>query len=229
MTMTTMTLPQRMYLLMYTVDKGKFETQNLQFRGQKIRTAALAQLVGGGFVGLREGKRHSRAVRETTGTGAPEDSFLAEVWHRIPSDAPEKWLDLLHPFAHTAESSVRGQLADAGVITIPPTKGLKRLSPLSQHEVRVERPDDVRALRQEVRDPVLRGSAPESLPLDDLAMTAIAAESDLYHVFSREERREHKAALKEHARCFDERIPGLRHALRTSVQVLRPSGGGWGQ
>lgn len=225
----TMTLPQRMYLLMYNVDKEKFETQNLQFRGQKVRTAALAQLVGGGFVGLREAKRRPKAVREATGTGAPGDSFLAEVWHRIPSDRPKKWLDLLHPYAHTAESSVREQLADAGVVTVPPVKGLKRLSLLSQHEVRVERPDDVRAIRQEVRDPVLRGAEPASLPLDDLAMTVIAEESDLYHVFSREERRTHKSALKEYGRCFDERIPGLRHALRTSIQVLRPSGGGWGK
>lgn len=42
-----MTLPQRMYLLMYTVDKKKFEVQNLQFRGQKVRAAALAQLLHG--------------------------------------------------------------------------------------------------------------------------------------------------------------------------------------
>ncbi|MEK8170668.1 hypothetical protein NKH77_16960 [Streptomyces sp. M19] len=86
----------------------------------------------------------------------------------------------------------------------------------------------MRAIRREVREPVLRGVMPESLPLDDLAMTAIAEESDLYHVFSREERREYKSVLKEYGQCFDERIPGLRHALRTSIQVLRPSGGGWG-
>ncbi|WP_432110529.1 GOLPH3/VPS74 family protein [Streptomyces sp. AA1529] len=223
----TSTLPQRMYLLMYNVEKEKFETRNLQFRGQKVRAAALAQLVGGGFVGLREGKRQSEAVRNVS--GAPEDSFLAEVWRGIPSEEPKSWLDLLHPHAHTAESSVREQLAEAGMITLPSVKGLKRLSPLAQHEVRVNLPDDVLALRTKVREPVLRGAKPESLPLDDLAMTAIAGESDLHHVFSREERREHKTALKEYGQCFDERIPGLRHALRTSVQVLRPSGGGWGE
>ncbi|GAA2614469.1 GOLPH3/VPS74 family protein [Streptomyces axinellae] len=223
----TKTLPQRMYLLMYNVDTEKFETHNLQFRGQKVRAAALAQLVGGGLVGLREGKRRSRAARKVS--GAPDDSFLAEVWRQIPSEDPKDWLDLLHPYAHTAESSVREQLTDAGVIAIPPVKGLKRLSLLSQHEVRVNRPADVLAIRQEVRGPVLGGVKPESLPFEDLAMTAIAEESDLYHVFSREERREYKSALKEYGECFDGQVPGLRHALRTSIQVLRPSGGGWGQ
>lgn len=223
----TMTLPQRMYLLMYTVEKEKFEVQNLQFRGQKVRAAALAQLFDGKFLALREGKRSPKVVRQVS--GAPDDPFLGEVWGQCPSDDPKSWLDLLHPYAHTAEASVREQLADAGTITIPPVKGLKKLSLLSQHEVTVTSPESVLAIRQEVRDPVLNGVRPQTLPLADLAMTALAEESDLYHVFSREERKAHKSLLKEYGQCFDEAIPGLRHALRTSIQVLRPSGGGWGQ
>ncbi|WP_189321888.1 GOLPH3/VPS74 family protein [Streptomyces flaveus] len=221
-----MTLPQRMYLLMYTVDKKKFEVQNLQFRGQKVRAAALAQLLHGEFIGVRQGKR-PKVVRQVS--GAPGDSFLDEVWRQVPADNPQSWLNLLHPYAHTAESAVREQLAGTGEITIPPVRGLKKLSLLAQHEVRVNRPETVLAVREQVREPVLRGLEPADLPFDDLAMTALAAESDLYHVFSREERREHKKVLKAFDRHFDEKTSGLRHALSTSIQVLRPSGGGWGQ
>ncbi|MFB7653333.1 MULTISPECIES: GPP34 family phosphoprotein [unclassified Streptomyces] len=220
-----LTLPQRMYLLMYTPDKEKFEVQNLQFRGQKVRAAALAQLFNQGLIGIRQGKS-PKAVRQVSGT--PGDSFLDEVWRGTPADEPKKWLDLLHPYAHTAESSVREQLAATGEITIPPVKGLKKLSLLSQHEVLVNRPETVSAVRDQVRTPVLTGADPAALPPDDLAMTVLAAESDLYHVFSRDERREHKKLLEEFDLRFDDTIPGLRRALQTSIQVLRPSGGGWG-
>jgi hypothetical protein len=70
-----LTLPQRMYLLMCCVDKGKFEVHNLQFRGQKVRAAArsaaaLTQRGDEQFVGVRQSKR-SEAVRMVS--GAPGD------------------------------------------------------------------------------------------------------------------------------------------------------------
>lgn len=107
------------------------------------------------------------------------------------------------------------------------SNGLKKLSLLAQHEVRVNRPETVLAICEQVREPILRGLELADLPLDDLAMTALATESDLYHVFSREERREHKKVLKAFDRHFDETTSGLRHAL--SFHPGPPSGGGWGQ
>ncbi|MEU6761668.1 GPP34 family phosphoprotein [Streptomyces sp. NPDC046853] len=73
-----LTLPESLYLLCYTVDKGKFELTNLQGRGQLLRAAALTQLTLDGLLGAEGGK-----VVRLPG-GPPGEPFLAEVWGDIP-------------------------------------------------------------------------------------------------------------------------------------------------
>ncbi|RAJ39981.1 Golgi phosphoprotein 3 GPP34 [Kitasatospora sp. SolWspMP-SS2h] len=221
-----MTLPQKLYLLGYSPDKEKFEVDNLQFRGQRLRAGALAELVSDQALAVRPGKRPG-AVR--LGDAPPKDAFLAEVWKETSPEEPRSWLDLIQPSAHRAESSVREQLAAAGEIGIPEIKGLKKLSLLAQHEVPVHHPDHVTALREEVREPVLQDADPLTLPPLALALTVISAESDRHHLFSRDERHAHEATIEAVRERFDAVFPGLRDALRTSMNALRPSGGGWGQ
>ncbi|MET9254168.1 GPP34 family phosphoprotein [Streptomyces sp. NPDC048182] len=219
-------LPQKLYLLAYTVEKEKFEVHNLQFRGQRLRVAALAELVADGALAVEPGK-NPKAVRR--GDAPPGDAFLAEVWGQTSPEKPKSWLDLVHATAHSAESSVRAQLAESGEIELPEVKGLKRLSPLAQHEVTVLRSADVTAVRDEAREPVLRDTDPAVLSPQGLALTVIAAEQDLHHLFGRDERRAHKKTIKAFEERFDTAFPGLRLALQTSINLLRPSGGGWGQ
>jgi hypothetical protein len=49
-------LPQRLYLLCHTVDKGKFELTDLQGRGQLLRAAALTELALDGLLAPGGGK-----------------------------------------------------------------------------------------------------------------------------------------------------------------------------
>lgn len=217
------TLPQRLYLLSYTVEKEKFEANNLQFRGQKLRVAALVELVDAGLVSVVPGKE--KVVREAV--SAPGDPFLADVWNEV-KPKPQHWLNLVHLRAHTAESAVREQLLEQGEIALG-EKTKKKLSLLSQHQVTVNHPDHVLALREKSQEPILKGLDPADIPLDDLALTVLATESDYsHHLFSRSEARAHKKEIKAYGEQFDKRIPGLRKALQASMAALRPTGGGWG-
>lgn len=219
-------LPQKLYLLGYTVGKDKFEADNLQFRGQRLRAGALAELVTGQALGVEPGKHPAVVRRRDT---PPEDVFLAEVWQETSPEKPTSWLDLIHPNAHRAESSVRDQLAENGEIGLPEIKGLKKLSLLAQHDVTVHHPDHVTALREEARQPVLREADPATLSPQTLSLLVIAAESDRHHLFSRDEHRTHKKTIEAAQEQFDTTFPGLRKALQTSMNALRPSGGGWGK
>ncbi|KIF73424.1 hypothetical protein QR77_04545 [Streptomyces sp. 150FB] len=219
------TLPQRMYLLSYTVEKEKFETNNLQFRGQKLRAAALVELILAGLISIAPAKRE-KVVRSAS--PSPSDSFLAEVWHETTPEKPTSWLDLVHLRAHTAESAVREQLVTLGDITLD-EKSRKKLSLLSQHQVTVMHPEHVLALREKSRETVTLGLDPATIPFEDVAMTVLATESDVgHHIFSRSEARTHKKTIKAYGEHFDAIVPGLRKAVQTSMAALRPTGGGWG-
>ncbi|MFG2595916.1 GPP34 family phosphoprotein [Streptomyces sp. NPDC048462] len=212
-------LPQNLYLLCYTVDAEKFELTNLQGRGQLLRAGALTGLTVGGLVRAEGGKAVRRAAKP------PGDPFLADVWHDLPTEKPKRWLQFVHNKAHTAEKPVREQLAGAGAITVHREK---RLGLVSVDRVQVNDPQQVRALQDRVRDAVLLGDDPASVPVDELTMAVFAAEAEVSSVFTGKERREHKAALKKLAAHYDGLVPGLRAALRDSYLSSRAVGGGWG-
>jgi hypothetical protein len=218
-----LTLPQRLFLLCYTVDKGKFELDNLQGRGQLLRAAALTQLARDGLLTLERGRKVSRPADEPP-AGTFADTFAAEVWHDLPTK-PKGWLNLVHNKAHTAEKPVREQLAALGVVTIKSEKWLKMLS---VDRVTVHDPEQVRALQQGVRQAVFGGSDPAAVPLDELTMAVFAAEVEVTSVFSGAERGQHKQAFQALAARYDGVVPGLRAALRDSYLSSRAVGGGWG-
>ncbi|QFG22313.1 GPP34 family phosphoprotein [Actinomadura sp. WMMB 499] len=214
------TLPQRLYLLCYTVDKSKFEAVDLQGRGQLLRAGALAELAFTGLLGTGEGK----VVR--LDAPPPADPFLADVWRDLPPDKPAKWLEFLHAKAHTAERPVRDQLVAAGAVT-PPAK--RTWSPLGSHKVTVNDPESVLALQRRARTAVLAYPDPAAVPPDELAMAVLATECEVTTVLTGKERREHKRTLKALAARFDDAVPGLRRALRDSFLSSRGTGGGWGR
>ncbi|MFG3257593.1 GPP34 family phosphoprotein [Streptomyces sp. NPDC048172] len=214
------TLPQRLFLLCYTVEKEKFELTNLQGRGQLLRAGALAELTLDGRLHPEGGKGFRRPDAEP-----PEDSFLAEVWHDVPTDKPKGWLSLVHGKAHTSEKPVRLQLAATGAVTIQHDKWMKMLA---VDRVAVTDPERVRAEQKTVREAVFGGPDPAAVPMAELTMAVLAAEVEVTSVFTGKERAEHKRTLKVLAARFDDAVPGLRKALRDSYLSSRAVGGGWG-
>lgn len=215
---TLPTLPQQLYLLCYSVDKGKFELTNLQGRGQLLRAAALTELTLAGLLRAEGGK----VVRP--GTEPPADPFLAEVWHDVPDRKPKRWLSQVHNKAHTAEKPVREQLAAAGAVTV---RRKPRLKLLGFDRVTVNDPQQVLALQQTARDAVRHGADPAAVPMDALTMAVFAAEVEVTSVFSGKERGEHKQALKALTAQLDGVVPGLSKSLRDSYLSSRAVGGGW--
>ncbi|MEU8705512.1 GPP34 family phosphoprotein [Streptomyces sp. NPDC048565] len=214
-----LTLPQRLYLLCYTVDKEKFELSNLQGRGQLLRAGTLTELAVAGLIGTEGGKVVRRAAVAPQG-----DPFLAEVWRDLP-ERPKGWLSYVHNKAHRAEKPIRDQLADVGAITV---RHEKKLGILGVDRAVVNDPQQVLALQRTVRDAVLGGSRPDAVPMDELAMAVLAAEVETSSVFTGKERRAHKQEFKALAERYDATVPGLRKALRDSYLSSRAVGGGWG-
>ncbi|MFI6347405.1 GPP34 family phosphoprotein [Streptomyces sp. NPDC050560] len=211
-------LAQTLYLLTYSPDKKKFELLNIQGRGQLLRGGALAELVLGGRLGTEGGK----ALRLPG--PPPEDPFLAEVWQDVP-ERPKGWLSLVHNKAHLAEAPVRGQLAEAGALTLQEGKRLKILGP---SKVTVNDPEEVAALQRKVREAVLGAPDAAAIPTAELALAVLAVEVEVLSLFPHKDRREHAKALKAAAARFDTEVPGLRQAVRASFLSSRSVGGGWG-
>ncbi|WP_328494895.1 GPP34 family phosphoprotein [Streptomyces sp. NBC_00414] len=214
-----LTLPQQLYLLCYTVDKGKFQLDNLQGRGQLLRAGALAELARDGLLDATGGK----VIRKAGKT--PHDSFLASVWSDLPDHKPKSWLQYVHNKAHTAEKPVRDQLAAAGEVTVSRSKVLGLIP---SDRVTVTQPENVRALQGRVRATVVDRSDPASIPLEELALAVFTVELEVTCVWSRADLRTHKQPLRTLAARYDEIVPGLRKALRDSYLASRAVGGGWG-
>ncbi|MEV2250541.1 GPP34 family phosphoprotein [Streptomyces sp. NPDC050147] len=212
-----MTLAQKLYLLCYTVKKEKFQLDNIQGRGQLLRAGAMTELARDGLLDATGGK-----VRRLPGN-PPKDPFTTAVWYDLPEDKPRGWLKFLHNKAHTAETPIRDQLLASGDVVMTREK---KLGAISIDRVSVVQPDLVRALQDRVRATVFDNPPAEDLT-DELAMAVLAVELELATVWSKEDRRAHKAGLTAHAARFDAFVPGLRKALRDSYLASRAVGGGW--
>ncbi|MFE2375838.1 GPP34 family phosphoprotein [Streptomyces sp. NPDC059398] len=212
------TLPQRLYLLCYTVDKGKFQLENLQGRGQLLRAGALTELARDGLLDAA-GKKVVRKPGK-----APEDPFAAAVWDDLPDSTPKGWLKFVHDKAHTAETPVRDQLRAAGEVSVSRDRAM---GVIPVERVTVTHPEKVRALQERVRATVLDGADPAAVPTEELTMAVFTVELEVTSVWSRAELRTHKQAVTALAARYDEIVPGLRKALRDSYLSSRAVGGGW--
>ncbi|GIJ46196.1 hypothetical protein Val02_30820 [Virgisporangium aliadipatigenens] len=208
-------LPQRMYLLGCAVDGDRPVIAAARFRGELMRAAALAELSLRGLVTYRRGK-----AAGVPGTSV-DDPFLASVLRYAPADRPRRWVSLISHDAHTAEAFVRGQLAEAGAVSVDPR------NPLQGAEVLVRDREAVRGLRNEVRDAVIGGRDVAELPVDRLLTAVLAAEAEVDTVLTLSERWTHRKRLKSLAAHVEPVAPGLTIALRTANATARSYNGGW--
>ncbi|GAA3365511.1 GOLPH3/VPS74 family protein [Saccharopolyspora gregorii] len=205
-------LPDRMFLLSYDVDKGKLDAASVLVRGSLLRAAAVVELVERGL--LREGGGKA----ERTPAAAPEDAFLAHVLDAVREDRPRRWTTLIDTGFQHAEGAVRDRLAAAGVITAERRRALG-LFPV--HDITATAPGQVRELQARVRDVVLGGRPPTAHEPQDVVLAAFALEGDVRTAFTGKERRAHRDAAKAVAAHVDERLPHLRKALTLSIAARR--------
>ncbi|MFH8984732.1 GOLPH3/VPS74 family protein [Streptomyces varsoviensis] len=213
------TLPQRMYLLSLYADDG--EPGLGRYRGLLMRAAALTELTLDERLAEESGKALLKPVDEP-----PSDPFLAEVLRDVSPDEPRHWMTLLQNDAHTAEAAVREHLAEAGVITV---RQGTALGVLPTRKITVNTPEEIRGLRERVRNAVMLGLDPATLPLTETATAVLAAEGEVESVFTLRERWRHRKALAALGDHFDGAVPGLRQAFRAAVASSRAAGGGWSQ
>ncbi|MEV1043907.1 GPP34 family phosphoprotein [Streptomyces sp. NPDC049916] len=215
-----LTLPEQVYLCTYAFQKKKFPSALIQHRGQRMRAAALAQLVIEGQAAT-DGSR----VRQAGGTG-PSDPFLASVWGEL-AEGPKKWMPMVHNTGHTAEGPVSDQLLAAGIIE---KKGSRSLNPLAGSKFALSRTEEATAVQEALHANVTRHADPAALALAEVALPVIVLESDatMGIVLDRTERRASRDTVEAFSDRFDREIPGLRSALTNSVLANRAVGGGWG-
>ncbi|OZM71285.1 GPP34 family phosphoprotein [Amycolatopsis antarctica] len=208
-----LTLPQRLYLLIFNLEKNKLDSASALVRGQLMRAAAVGELTITGVLRDVGGK----AVRDAA-TPPPSDSFLAEVFYDVSPEKPRKWFSLVDENWHKAEATVRDQLEASGAITVDRSRMLgifptRRTTPGD--------PAQVSALRENIRNAVLLARDPATLPPEDAVLAVLAADGDLYSVFTPRQRRENKQALTALRDHVDATMPGLRRATGLSMAARR--------
>ncbi|MBW0102691.1 GPP34 family phosphoprotein [Pseudonocardia sp. KRD291] len=207
-------LPRRMYLLCYKPERDRLESASVLARGTLMRGAALAQLAIEGHLRDRDG----RAERTRTAAAHPTDPFLAEVLESVSPTRPRHWFTAVEKQWHTAEATVRDQLADDGTITVA-RRRILGLIPLRR--VSGADPTLVRDLQDRVRDTVTGGHAPHTVPIEDAALAVFCVDGDVRTVLTPRRRRENKAALRALTAHLDETLPALRKAVLWSVAARR--------
>ena len=211
----TLTLPQRLYLLGYDLDKGKLDLASSTSRGRLLRAAACAQLSLGGQLS----DRRARAVR--TGVAPPVDPFLAAVHDDVPADKALAWAGVMLLRVHEAEPTVREQLVGNGTITVADRKAF---GIIPAHDVTVADPDRLRALREQVRAAALGGLAPESVPAEDAVLAVLALIGTVATVFGMRESFRHGKQLTALRARVDELVPGIPPATQAAVSAARVGG-----
>ena len=216
-----LTLPEQIYLCTYAFKKKKFPSTLLQHRGQRMRAAALAQLV-------IEGRAQSdgKHIRRTDQV-PPNNAFLVSVWEELSGPGAKQLMAMVHNTGHTAEKPVSEQLVRAGIIE---RKTGRSFNPLSGSKFVLRRPEEASAVQDILYERIMSDSDPASLPISEVALPVITLESDatMGIVLDRSERRARRHTLAAFAERFDAEIPGLRSALASSVLSNRAVGGGWG-
>ncbi|QVQ53785.1 GPP34 family phosphoprotein [Spiractinospora alimapuensis] len=207
-----LTLPQRLYLLSYDLDRKRFDSVSTGYRGQLLSAAALAELTVGGWLHGPDGS----AVR--TPSPPPVDPFLAAILSDIPPDRPRHMITALYLRMAEAEKLVQGELLARGAVTV--TRG-RALGLFPTRTVTLNHPERVAALREETREVLLGGRDAATAPFEDIAMIVIAAEADVWSLVGPKERSRYRATLTLLQRRFDEAAPELRNAIRTAVTAVR--------
>ena len=207
---TPLSLPQRLYLLCYDLDRDTLGAGTALVRGQLLRAAAVAEL-------RLAGQLHDHDGRAVRGSGAPADAFLAEVLDTVPIDTAKRWYGVIDTHWWAAEGSVRRGLAARGVVTVSRRRWLGMIP---HGHVTPTDPAGVRDLRDRVRRVVLGGDPAVAAP-EDGVLAAVAVDGGAGTVFTVRELLEHRGAVRALGEHVDEALPGLRKALVRSLAARR--------
>ncbi|MFC4563818.1 GPP34 family phosphoprotein [Nocardiopsis mangrovi] len=208
------TLPQRLYLLNFDLDKNKIDSSTALVRGQLMRGAAVAELAIAGLLSDQDGK----AVRSGAAAEPPSDPFLAEVLSSASPTEPRRWFTVVDRNWHRAEAAVRDQLEEQGAITVHRGRALG-VFPTRRPSLRD--PGQVAGLRESTRNTAFLGRDPATVPVEDAVLAVLAADGDVCCTISRKERREHKQALTALRDHVDAVLPRWRKAVGLSMTARR--------
>ncbi|WP_410653248.1 GOLPH3/VPS74 family protein [Amycolatopsis sp. cmx-4-54] len=214
----TDSLPQRMYLLGYDTEKNRLDPTSAVVRGTLLRAAAVAELVIGGLLADRDGKAERTAAADLI----PGDPFLAKVLEDSPGEKPRRWFALIDRDWHKAENIVRDQLAASGTIGVDKHRAMG-IFPV--RDITLADPLRAQALRERIRNVVLSGEDPVTVPVEDAALALLSYEGDVRTVLTSKENRANRGAIKALAAHVDTALPGLRKAVQYSVAARRSVSG----
>ncbi|GAB3494701.1 GOLPH3/VPS74 family protein [Nocardiopsis coralliicola] len=210
------TLPQRLYLLNFDLEKNKPDSNTALVRGNLMRGAAVAHLVLAGLLRDADGK----AAR--TGGAAPDDPFLAEVLDAVPPDEPRRWFWVVDHHWHKAEAAVRDGLEERGAVRVDRGRALG-IFPTARPSL--TDPGPVAGLRDTVREAAFAGRDPAGIPDDVAVLAALAADGDVCCTIARKERRAHKSEIALVHDHVDTLMPGVRKATGLSMTARRTGAG----
>jgi len=215
--MTELSLPAQAYLLACDVDRERLPDR--ERAALLVRGAALTDLVLRGLVADADG----RPV--VTGTGGTGHLVLDDLLDALAADPHRRWRSWIRRDARGTLQSVEAQLDAAGVISLRTSHVLglfPRRRPVVRDRASV---DQLKAL---VRN------AFEATEVDSrtAALAALVATAELNTVISRQERRRHRARIKELGERAGKAVPALQKVLsevraaRTAAVAAASGGGG---
>lgn len=205
-------LPARIYLLAYDLDRRKLAANELPVL---LRGAVLADLNLRGCL-TAAGRSVEASATERTG-----DSVLDAVLRDVSERGPHGWRYWLRRNARQTVRDVQQQLVSAGTITVE--HGRVLFFPTTR--ITVCDPAEVTALRESVRDAV-RGDG--SVSPQDATLVALVAVGELGTVLSRKDRRTHSKRIKELTEQGSAAVPALAKVLSQikAARVAASTGGG---
>ncbi|MEV6304119.1 GPP34 family phosphoprotein [Actinoplanes sp. NPDC051861] len=203
-------LPQRVFLLAYDPEKGRFRVgTNL---GAMVRAAALADLYLDGRLTDENGRPAAADRRPGI------DLVLATVLEEVASSRPRKWQSWIGRGQRATVSAVREQLSAGGWIRVEPRRilGLFPTTRVTLRDPRV-RKNLLGRVSGALRDPVGR------VDLADAALVAIVAAGELGVVLSRRARRDAKRRIQELTDLSGPVGPALRKQI--AAEAAAAAGG----
>jgi hypothetical protein len=174
-------LPAMLYLLSIDVDKEKVPDRTKI--GLVLRSAALFELVLRGYLTDVKGKAHPASE------AAANDPVLDLVLGEIAKERDRGWSHWIRHHASGTLTAVEDQLMSTGAIKL-------RRRALLGDKVEVVDQAAHSQLRQRVLATLTGGAPIETLDINDIALTELAAYGDVNTAIPHKERRAHKDRLK---------------------------------
>ncbi|MQY09495.1 GOLPH3/VPS74 family protein [Actinomadura macrotermitis] len=198
MVQTPESLPARMYLLAYDLQKEKVTGRS--YLGYVLRAAALTEL-------FLDGRLEEEGRRPVIGTrGADPYGLLAQ----IEASRPRPWHYWVRKDSRAMVRTVREELARDGWIRV---EKRRVLGIFPGHRVRVRDPRVVKTLWGGATA-ALRGRPVAHVNSYDAAAVALAAAAELKTVLSRRDRRLHRQRIKELTARSGPAVPAVRKLIR---------------